>query len=180
QRAIVAAFFQGRAERLRQQPPRRQKVLVVDNIEDGGLAAACELQLREGKRAFLTSVAVAPRWRRRGYARKLLRSAETAARKWGCQVILLDVREDNTPAVRLYKSAGFSQMGWTPVAELEFECLVAGRGSRRFCRNLRGGADPDFEEEPGHSELAVELMRRVLYQVCLGLLLGAWANACMR
>ncbi|OLP89299.1 hypothetical protein AK812_SmicGene29256 [Symbiodinium microadriaticum] len=73
QRALVAAFFQGRAERLRQKPPKRHKVLVVDGSDGTAPVAACELQQTQPSVAFLRSMAVAPHCRRRGYARRLLR-----------------------------------------------------------------------------------------------------------
>ncbi|CAE7769861.1 unnamed protein product [Symbiodinium sp. CCMP2592] len=173
QRALVAAFFQGRAERLRQKPPKRHKVLVVDSSDGAAPVAACELQQTEPSVAFLRSMAVAPHCRRRGYARRLLRSAEKAARAWGCEAVVLDARQDNIPAVQLYESAGFRAVGWTPVEELELECLLAGRGSRRWSRMLRGTLDTEGDEEPSGMELAAELTRRALYQVLLGLLASA-------
>eukprot|EP00439_Symbiodinium_sp_Y106_P050332 s1688_g6.t1 len=167
QRALVAAFFQGRAERLRQKPPRRHTVLVVDSSDGAAPVAACELQQTE------PSMAVAPHCRRRGYARRLLRSAEKAARTWGCEAVVLDARQDNAPAVQLYESAGFRAVGWTPVEELELECLLAGRGSRRWSRMLRGTPATEGDEEPSGMELTAELTRRALYQVLLGLLASA-------
>ncbi|CAE7436962.1 unnamed protein product [Symbiodinium natans] len=180
QRAIVAAFFQGRAERLREKPPMTQKVLVVESPEGEALVAACELRLRETSVAYLSSVVVAPRWRRQGHARRLLRSAEKAARRWGCEAIILDARQDNVPAAQLYESAGFRPVGWTPVAELELECLLDGKGSRRWSRSLRSSADAEADEEPSNVELAVELTRRVLYQVILGLFLAFCTGALSR
>lgn len=58
-------------------------------------------------RWFISGVAVAPEFRRRGIARALMQNAIEFARKNGAQVITLDVRHNNPAAFRLYESLGF-------------------------------------------------------------------------
>ncbi len=56
--------------------------------------------------AFIMTLAVSPEWRRKGIGRWLLkRIVETFKDK--AEVISLDVRKSNIPAIRLYRSMGF-------------------------------------------------------------------------
>lgn len=59
-------------------------------------------------------VAVHPRWRRRGIARRLLQQAMQQARQEACQKATLEVRTSNTGAQLLYFQLGFAPVGTRP------------------------------------------------------------------
>lgn len=59
----------------------------------------------------LNNIAVLPRCRRRGIAAALLRAFLDEARRRGAEQTLLEVRESNLPAIRLYESHGFTAYG---------------------------------------------------------------------
>lgn len=63
------------------------------------------------KTARLYSMIVSPDWRGRGVARSLLAAAETAARERGSVSLRLEVREDNRPAIALYRNHGYQVVG---------------------------------------------------------------------
>jgi len=54
------------------------------------------------------SLTVDPPWRRRGVATRLLERIEQDARAAGVSRLLLEVREGNEPALRLYRRHGFA------------------------------------------------------------------------
>eukprot|EP00435_Cladocopium_sp_Y103_P069417 s167_g33.t1 len=149
QRMMQGAFDEGRGS-----ARKKYQLLLVDHADhappscrsdadrDAPLAV-CELQ-KQGDLLHLSSLRVRPSSRRRGLARRLLGSAQRRARQWQCQAIQLDVYEDNLPALRLYKSMGFQQHGWTPVCELELEALLKGKPSERYRLTLE-----DMAEEAG-------------------------------
>lgn len=60
------------------------------------------------------NIAVADSMRRRGLARKLLATALAAAAQSGVEQAVLEVRRGNTPAIALYESLGFTQVGLRP------------------------------------------------------------------
>lgn len=61
--------------------------------------------------AEILSVAVAARHRGRGLARQLLHLHLRRLAGLGCRTVFLEVDEDNEPARRLYRRAGFTQVG---------------------------------------------------------------------
>lgn len=61
--------------------------------------------------AFITNIAVLPQYRRMGVAKKLLNSLFITAEKFDLGFISLEVRPSNTPAINLYKSFGFEEIG---------------------------------------------------------------------
>ncbi|HZW99867.1 MAG TPA: peptidase C39 family protein [Trueperaceae bacterium] len=63
------------------------------------------------KTARLYSMIVSPAWRGRGVARSLLAAAETASRERGSVSLRLEVREDNRPAIALYRNHGYEVVG---------------------------------------------------------------------
>ena len=62
----------------------------------------------------ILNLAVHPRHRRRGLARRLLTQAMSHARELGAQVAWLEVRPSNAPALALYYSFGFKEVGRRP------------------------------------------------------------------
>ncbi len=79
-------------------------------VEDKGeiLATVCYLVTFE--EAEMLSVVTKTSERGKGYAEKLLRFAETDLKKTGVNAVFLEVREGNTPAINLYKKAGFNEI----------------------------------------------------------------------
>lgn len=61
--------------------------------------------------AEILSVAIAPRWRGRGVARPLLDLHLRRLAGLGVRSVFLEVAEHNDPAVRLYGSSGFHEVG---------------------------------------------------------------------
>lgn len=60
---------------------------------------------------FVTNVAVFPQYRRQGVGRALLKIAILTADAMGTDFISLEVRKSNYPAIALYESLGFEEMG---------------------------------------------------------------------
>jgi [ribosomal protein S18]-alanine N-acetyltransferase len=61
--------------------------------------------------AEILSVAIAPAWRGRGFARPLLDLHLRRLAGLGVRAVFLEVDEQNEPACRLYRNAGFSEVG---------------------------------------------------------------------
>ena len=59
----------------------------------------------------ITNVCIHPDWRGRGLASCLLEALLDRARQKGIDRIYLEVRTSNTPAIALYKKAGFGDVG---------------------------------------------------------------------
>ena len=59
----------------------------------------------------IENVVVAPEFMRRGIASELLRGLMERARSEAASAILLEVRESNVPARRLYEKHGFGEVG---------------------------------------------------------------------
>ena len=59
----------------------------------------------------MMNLAVDPAYRRQGIARALVTSLVDSLRQEGSRCIVLEVRESNLPAGKLYESLGFSQVG---------------------------------------------------------------------
>ena len=79
---------------------------------DGELAGYVLLALRKGGRwARIFSIAVEPRFCRRGVGETLLAAAEKFARRHEREAITLEVRYDNKPAIALYQKCGFRPFG---------------------------------------------------------------------
>lgn len=76
---------------------------------DGIAAGYMGLQIFSGE-GYVTNVAVLPEYRRQGIARALL----TESMKKSMEFISLEVRESNTPAIKLYTAFGFENMGLRP------------------------------------------------------------------
>jgi [ribosomal protein S18]-alanine N-acetyltransferase len=64
--------------------------------------------------AHVMTVAVHPDAQRLGVGRRLVRGLLAAASEAGAAAATLEVRTSNTPAVRLYRSAGFEAAGVRP------------------------------------------------------------------
>lgn len=91
-------------------PARTYRVDVSEHSPDvirgyGGLWCA-------DRDAELMTLGVAPKWRRRGVARRLLGELIAAAAAQSARRMLLEVRVDNDAAIALYRSFGFQRIGF--------------------------------------------------------------------
>jgi [ribosomal protein S18]-alanine N-acetyltransferase len=64
--------------------------------------------------AEILSIAIAPTWRGRGFARQLLDLHLGRMAGLGGRTVFLEVGEQNAPACRLYRRAGFYEVGRRP------------------------------------------------------------------
>jgi [ribosomal protein S18]-alanine N-acetyltransferase len=62
----------------------------------------------------ILSVAIAPAWRGRGFARPLLDLHLRRLAGLGARAVFLEVGDNNAPANRLYRKAGFYEVGRRP------------------------------------------------------------------
>ena len=75
-----------------------------------GIRGYCALQVY-AEELHLMNLAVAPEWRRRGLGRFLLRLARDLGARRGAREAWLEVRAGNLPALALYLSQGFTEVG---------------------------------------------------------------------
>jgi ribosomal-protein-alanine N-acetyltransferase len=61
--------------------------------------------------AELLDIGIAMSQQRQGWGRKLLQAILAGAQTLGKQRVVLEVRASNTPAIRLYQSIGFEEIG---------------------------------------------------------------------
>jgi ribosomal protein S18 acetylase RimI-like enzyme len=80
-------------------------------IEQDSQIAGSALETFGAKSAYVSSVVVDPRFRRRGFAKKLLEACHTSARKRGLRYVVLDVIDGNDTALALYRSLGYAPVG---------------------------------------------------------------------
>lgn len=62
----------------------------------------------------MMNIAVAPNYRRQGIARGLIEALISQLRSEGAYKLTLEVRVSNAPAIALYESLGFKQVGRRP------------------------------------------------------------------
>ena len=98
---------------------------------DGEIRGYAMILFRAGAAlARLYSLAVAAGHAGKGYGRALLAAAEKAAMEHDRILLRLEVREDNAPAIALYKNAGYHRIGRVAdyyadgMAALRFEKLL--------------------------------------------------------
>ena len=77
----------------------------------GPAAAGFSLCRRAGLEAELLLIGVRPSCRGRGSGAALLATAKSDAREYGTETLFLEVRDGNTAAMALYRSAGFGVIG---------------------------------------------------------------------
>ena len=92
----------------------RVRAVIAATIE-GELAGYVLVALREGGRsARIYSIAVDPRFARRGVGAALIAAAEKFAFRQEREALTLEVRYDNAPAIALYEKLGFRPFGEHP------------------------------------------------------------------
>lgn len=82
-------------------------------VEDGRVAGYVGSQSVLGE-ADMMNVAVSPEFRRRGVARALLLALECRLAENAVHSLTLEVRASNEPAISLYHSLGYVQVGRRP------------------------------------------------------------------
>ena len=75
--------------------------------EMAGTIVAAVMAGFDGVRGWIYHLAVAPEFRRRGFATQLVRAAGDGLRKLGCQKINLQVRATNDDVVAFYRTLGY-------------------------------------------------------------------------
>jgi [ribosomal protein S18]-alanine N-acetyltransferase len=91
------------------QPPSRRLYLVAE--EGNTLIGYGGMMFTGGPQADVVTLAVDPAHWGRGAGTALLRALIDAADVRGCAEVLLEVREDNPRARRLYQRNGFTEVG---------------------------------------------------------------------
>ena len=74
---------------------------------EGHIIATC-MAGYEGHRGWINYLAVAPGYRRRGFAAKLMQEAERILLQAGCPKINLQIRSSNSDVIEFYKAIGYS------------------------------------------------------------------------
>lgn len=82
--------------------------------ESGPEPAGFVLVRRVAEECEILSLGVRPQHRRGGIARALVRRASDLAARGGAGRIFLEVAEDNSPALGLYRDLGFAEVGRRP------------------------------------------------------------------
>ena len=72
-----------------------------------GELAATVMAGYEGHRGWLNYLAVATRFRRRGFGRRMVAEAELRLRQMGCPKINIQIRAGNTGVIEFYRRIGF-------------------------------------------------------------------------
>ncbi|MBD7955276.1 ribosomal protein S18-alanine N-acetyltransferase [Stenotrophomonas sp. Sa5BUN4] len=83
-------------------------------MEEDGLLVGYALLSIAADEAHLLNICVDPLNQSRGRGRQLLRAIVRLARDRGVQRVFLEVRPTNTPALSLYHSEGFNEIGRRP------------------------------------------------------------------
>jgi len=81
---------------------------------NGEIAGFAIAQVDIGRNAsfgHILTVDIAPAYRRKGIAQKLLHEVETIFREKGIKECRLEVREDNVAALNLYQKLGYKKVG---------------------------------------------------------------------
>ncbi len=81
-------------------------------MEDGQLVGNVTISQDEGRldRYMISNVAVKPNYRRQGIARALMQAAIEQLHNRAARWVLLNVRPNNTGAIRLYRDLGFEEI----------------------------------------------------------------------
>lgn len=76
--------------------------------ERDGVIMASAMAGYEGHRGWVNYLAVAPDYRRKGYARRMMDEVERRLRAAGCPKINLQIRASNADAVEFYRRIGYA------------------------------------------------------------------------
>jgi ribosomal-protein-alanine N-acetyltransferase len=93
---------------------------LADSMQQGHIGLSCRLDGQLLGYAFMMQVidemhllnlTIDPLWQGRGWGKRLLEAVKDRARILGCTQLFLEVRHGNTRALKLYREAGFTQIG---------------------------------------------------------------------
>lgn len=87
-------------------------------LVDGDRVAAYSMVHPYGRRGDVRQVVIFPPWRGKGLGKTLMAAAARRLRARGCDIWSLEVKEDNTPAIALYRSVGMQPTH--PIARVVF------------------------------------------------------------
>ena len=73
----------------------------------GNVVATC-MAGYDGHRGWINYLAVAPEYRRQGFAAQLMQESERILQKAGCPKINLQIRTSNSDVIEFYKAIGYS------------------------------------------------------------------------
>lgn len=85
---------------------RRDPELFLGAFVDGQLVGSA-IATFDGRKGWINRLAVAPAWRRRGIARRLIGEAEDRLRRRGALVVAALVERENTASIALFQACGF-------------------------------------------------------------------------
>jgi [ribosomal protein S18]-alanine N-acetyltransferase len=88
-----------------------EKNIIAHRAMNGRKLIGFILSRRAANEAEILSVAIAPSWRGRKLARPLLDLHLRSLAGLGTRAVFLEVSERNAPATRLYRRAGFREVG---------------------------------------------------------------------
>ncbi len=88
-----------------------ERNVVTQRMTAGGKVIGFIMSRLAAGEAEILSVAVAPAWRGRGLSRQLLDLHLRRLAGLGTRAVYLEVGEHNAPACRLYRRAGFNEVG---------------------------------------------------------------------
>jgi ribosomal-protein-alanine acetyltransferase len=83
-------------------------------VESGGVLVGYALVSYILDEAHLLNICIDPRYKRKGYGRKLLQFVVAKAIEKSSSTFFLEVRESNRSAIELYFSEGFNEVGVRP------------------------------------------------------------------
>ena len=106
-------------------------------------------------RPMLSSLAVCPRYRKRGIAKRLCRAAEAEARRWGYNEVLLKVERDNRRARNLYRVLGYRVVAVDKKAERP---VASGSGGMRFISTTQVAMRKDLQFPPADVVLSAVVL----------------------
>ncbi len=109
----AGAFSRGWSEAEFERLLAEQTVVADRAVADGRLAGFVLSRLAADQ-AEILSIVVAPSWRNRGVARRLLDVHLRRLAEQAVAALFLEVEEANTPARKLYRHTGFSEVGRRP------------------------------------------------------------------
>ena len=70
-----------------------------------------QIEIEENQYGHIITINVSPNYRRKGIAKKLLQELEILLKQRGIGECRLEVREDNSQAIKLYQSLGYQTIG---------------------------------------------------------------------
>eukprot|EP00286_Rhodomonas_abbreviata_P005178 CAMPEP_0181327734 /NCGR_PEP_ID=MMETSP1101-20121128/22278_1 /TAXON_ID=46948 /ORGANISM="Rhodomonas abbreviata, Strain Caron Lab Isolate" /LENGTH=283 /DNA_ID=CAMNT_0023436451 /DNA_START=36 /DNA_END=887 /DNA_ORIENTATION=+ len=100
-------------------------------------------------RPLLANLAVSPNFRRQGLARQLCIAGEDTVRSWGYTELLLLVESANEPALRLYKSLGYSEVWRDDTATASKAVPYAGTVALQKVQVCNIAMRKDLTKKPG-------------------------------